>query len=143
MPDLCSTFGKKIMSCHVRTYVSYEIRTRADRAERAWIEQSARGSNRAPTDGMPPNTRVRICRNTRKRTQYVVYSGPSTEYVNSQANMKKYENAQYVSFLVYHFFFVFFFQFSDVASLASIPKRDLVLKWQHGFRICLNSFLKN
>lgn len=41
MPDLWSTFGKKIMSCHVCTYVSQEIRTRADRAERAWIEQSA------------------------------------------------------------------------------------------------------
>jgi hypothetical protein len=49
MADLWSTFGKKIMSCHVCTYrVSYEIRTRADRAEGGWIEQSARGSNRAP-----------------------------------------------------------------------------------------------
>jgi hypothetical protein len=125
MPDLWSTFGKKIMSCHVCTYVSYEIRTRADRAERAWIEQSARGSNRAPPDRMPPNTRVpntRICTNTRKRTQHVIYSGPSTEYANSQANTKKYENAQYVSIVVILFYYFIIFQFSDVASLASIPR---------------------
>lgn len=42
MPDLWPTFGKKIMSCHVCTHVSYEIRTRADRAKLAWIEQGAR-----------------------------------------------------------------------------------------------------
>jgi hypothetical protein len=46
MPDLWSTFGKKIMSCHVMSALT----AYPTKSERARIEQRAGGSNRVPAD---------------------------------------------------------------------------------------------
>ncbi len=113
-----------VMSClHLRILGNPNARgssrTRVDRTE-CPEDRTERPQTECHRIRALPNTR--ICRNTRKSTQYVIYSGPSTEYANTQANMKKYENAQYVSTVVILFIIILFFQFSDVASFASIPR---------------------
>lgn len=103
MPDLCSTFGKKIISCHVMSALTYPTKS-----ERARIEQSARGSNRVPADRTErPQTE---CHRIRQYPILVyveilenVHNTLST--AAHQLNTKKYENEQYVVIFILFFYF--------------------------------------
>jgi hypothetical protein len=132
-------------SCHVMSALTYPTKS-----ERARIEQSARGSNRVPAvrTERPQTECHRIREYVYVEIRENVHNTLSTAapQLNTSIVKRIWRNTKMHNtyhFLCIIFFLFFFFQFSDVASLASIPKRDLVLKWQHGFRICLNSFLKN